>query len=77
MIISVDFDATSQKVRVGKHFSDTFPVKNGLMQGDALSPLLCNFDLENAIERVQVHQDGLKAGGTYQLLVYVDDNILG
>ena len=42
----MDFDATSQKVRVGKHLSDTFPVKNGLIQGGALSPLFCNFALE-------------------------------
>jgi hypothetical protein len=57
----VDFDATSQKVRAGKHLSDTFSVKNGLIQGDALSPLLCYFALEYAIKWVQVHQDGLKS----------------
>ena len=74
-IISVDFDATSQKGRVGKHLSDTFPIKNGLIKGCVLSPLLA---LEYAIKRVQVHQDGLKSSGIHQLLVYVDNvNILG
>jgi len=55
-----------------------FPIRNGLKQGDALLPLLFNFDLEHAIRRIQVIQDGLKLNGTYQLLVYVDDvNMLG
>jgi hypothetical protein len=55
-----------------------FCVKNGLKQGDALSPLLCNFALEYVILRVQVNQGGLKLNDTYQLLVYVDDvNTLG
>jgi hypothetical protein len=37
---------------VGKNLSDVFPIKNGLKQGAALSPLLFNFALEYAIRRV-------------------------
>ena len=63
---------------MGKNLSDRFAIRNGLKQGDALSPLLFNFPLEYAIKRVHVNQDGLKLNGTHQLLAYADDdNILG
>jgi len=58
--------------------SERFPIRNGLGQGDALSPMLFNFALEYAIRRFQVNQDGLKLNNTHQLLAYADDvNTLG
>jgi len=66
-------------VWVGKHLSDMFPFKNSLKKKkDALSPLLFNFALDDAISRVQVHHGRLQLNGTHQLLVYADDaNIQG
>ena len=59
-------------MRVDKHLSEMFPIKNGLRQGDALSSLLFNFVLEYANCRVQVNQNGFKSNGSNQRLVYAD-----
>jgi len=59
--------------RVGENVSDRFPIRNGLKQGDVLSPLLSKFAVEYAIWKVQVNQNGLKLNGTHLLLAYADD----
>jgi hypothetical protein len=41
-MIKLCLNETYIKVRVGKHLSDNFPIRNGLKQGCALEPLLFN-----------------------------------
>ena len=48
------------RVWVGKHLPDMFPIRNVLKQGDTLLPLLFNFVLGYAVRRVPVNQNGLK-----------------
>jgi len=50
-LIKMGMTETYSRVRVGMNVSDRFPIRNGLKQGDALTPLLFNFALEYAIRR--------------------------
>jgi len=45
MLIKMTLIETYSRVRVGKNVSDSFPIRNGLKQGDALSSMLFNFAL--------------------------------
>ena len=50
-LIKIFLIETYSRVRVGKHLSEIFSLRNGLKQGDALLPLLFNFALEYTIRR--------------------------
>jgi retron-type reverse transcriptase len=77
-LIKIRLNETCSQVRIGKHLSDSFPIQNGLEQGDVPSPLLVNFALEYAVRKIQENQVGLKLKEAHQLVAYVDDvNLLG
>jgi hypothetical protein len=59
-LIKMCLTETYSRIWVGKNLSDMFPIRNGLKQGDALSPLFFNFALKYAIGRVQLNQDDFK-----------------
>jgi hypothetical protein len=58
------------RVRIGKTFSDIFPLRNVLREGDALLPLLFKCALYYSNMRVQVIQNGLK------LLVHIESRFM-
>ena len=77
-LIKMCLNETCDRVQVGKNLSGMFPIRLGLKQADALSPLLFNFALECAIRKVQVNQDGLKLNDVHHIWVNADDvTILG
>jgi hypothetical protein len=52
-LIKMRLHETYSKIRICKYLFDNFPIKNGLKQEDALSPLRFNFTLEYAIRKIQ------------------------
>jgi hypothetical protein len=69
---------TYSRIRIGRYLACNFPIRNGLKQGDASSPLLFNFVSEYVIRKIEENHAGMKLNGAHQLLVYADDvNLLG
>jgi hypothetical protein len=54
-----------------------FLIENNLKQGDALLPLLFNFDLVHAIRNIEESQVQLKVYWTHQLLGFADADLWG
>jgi hypothetical protein len=60
------------RVWVGKHISDTFPIMNGLKKGRYFINIAFQICIRYAFRRVEANQEGLQLNGTLQLLVFVD-----
>ena len=77
-MIQVCIHDNKGRVRVTNELSNPFEIREGLKQGDALSPLLFNLVLEYVIRYVQESKTGVTLNGTTQVLAYADDlDILG
>ena len=50
-LIKMCLNETYSTVRRGKNFSDMLPIRNGLKQGEGLSPWLFSFALDTPLER--------------------------
>jgi len=48
-LVKMSLTEIYRRVRVGKNMSHRFPIRNGLKQGDALSPMLFNFALSTPL----------------------------
>jgi hypothetical protein len=57
-LINICLSETYSKVHIGKRLPHTFPLQNGLKQGDALLPLLFNFAAECFVEENIWTEDG-------------------
>jgi hypothetical protein len=58
-LINMCQSETCNRIWVGKHMSNMFCIKNGLKQGESLSPMCLNFALEYSIRKVLANQEGL------------------
>ena len=63
-LINMFLNETYNRVRVGKHLSDMFPIRNGLKQGDVSSPLIFIFP---AVRTMQVKQVSMKLNCSHHL----------
>jgi len=63
---------------MGNYMSSSFPIENGLKQGDAFSPLLFNSALDYAIRKIQETNLELDGNDTHLVLDYAEDvNLIG
>ena len=72
-LIEMCLNKTYGRVRLGKHLTDIFTVKNDLKEGDALSPLLFNFASDSAVKKVQGIQYCLQLNGAHLIMVCAAD----
>ena len=66
-------DGTTARVKVQNELSESFQIRNGLRQGDALAYILFNIALEKMIRDTNINQRGNIFYKSVQILAYADD----
>jgi sorting nexin-29 len=66
-------EGTTAKVKVQNELSESFHIRNGLRQGDALACILFNIALEKIICDANISQQGNIFYKSVQILAYADD----
>jgi hypothetical protein len=70
-LISVTMVGSKATVRVDIQYTATFPITNGVRQGDALSSILFNLVLEATLQKINV--TGHVGTKITKILAYADD----
>jgi hypothetical protein len=70
-LISVTMAGSKATVRVDNQYTSTFPITNGVRQGDALSSVLFDLVLEAILQKMNI--TGHIGTNITQILVYADD----
>ena len=66
-------EGTTAKVKEQNELSESFHIRNGLRQGDALACILFNIGLEKIIHDANINQSGNIFYESVQILTYADD----
>ena len=67
MIIELSSTVTS-RVKVNNTLSDSFECRNGLMQGESLSPVLCAMHIIDINDALTLYDPGGGVGGLKDLI---------
>ncbi|XP_054287945.1 uncharacterized protein LOC129003672 [Macrosteles quadrilineatus] len=76
VIIPIHKKGSKCSVRIDGHNCNTFEVNSGVRQGDGLSPILFNFAIEEALQKVAEKNIGVKIGTKINILAFADDVVI-
>lgn len=70
------YNQTEASIKIAWKSSNTFPIKQGIMQGDPLSPLIFSACFNSAIKAMSSASQEFRCGNAPSFLCYADDTAL-